>query len=75
MKLATIYQRERANRAAIMIQRWFREFQKRKLQSRRYWYMLRGIFKFKYTLRKFRDRMDKRLRDFEALVTRSIVRI
>lgn len=37
--------------------------------------MLRGIFKFKYSLRKFRDRMEKRMRDFQALVTRSAIKI
>jgi IQ calmodulin-binding motif len=75
VKLATIYHRDRANKAAIRIQRWFREFQRRQLQSRRYWYMLRGVFKFKYSLRKFRDRMEKRMRDFESLVTRSAIKI
>jgi hypothetical protein len=58
-----------------LIQRWYREFQKRQLTSRRYWYMLRGVFKFKYFLRKFRDRMEKRARDFDALINRSALKI
>lgn len=75
VKLATIYHRDRANQAAILIQRWYREFQKKQLTSRRYWYMLRGVFKFKYFLRKFRDRMERRARDFDALINRSALKI
>jgi IQ calmodulin-binding motif len=75
MKLAAIYHRDRANRAATRIQRWFREFQYRQQQSRRYWLMLRGVFKFKYFLRKFRDNMDQRVKDFETLIRRSATKI
>jgi IQ calmodulin-binding motif len=37
--------------------------------------MLRGAFKFKWFLRKFRNRIEKRARDFEALINRSAVKI
>lgn len=37
--------------------------------------MLRGVFKFKYFLRKFRDRRDKRAREFELLINRSALKI
>ena len=75
MKLATLYHKDRANRAAIRIQRWYREFQKRQLKSRKYWYMLRGAFKFKWFLRKFRNKMEKRVRDFELLINTSATKI
>ena len=37
--------------------------------------MLRGVFKFKYFLRKFRDRMTLRIREFDALINRSALKI
>lgn len=37
--------------------------------------MLRGVFKFKYFLRKFRDRMEKRLKDFDILINKSALKI
>ena len=37
--------------------------------------MLRGVFKFKWFLRKFRNRMEKRIRDFEILVNKSAIKI
>jgi hypothetical protein len=37
--------------------------------------MLRGVFKFKYFLRKFRDRMERRARDFDALINMSALKI
>jgi hypothetical protein len=59
----------------VKIQRWWREFQKRQQKSRQYWYMLRGVFKFKWFLRKFRDRMEKRIKDFEILINKSATKI
>jgi len=37
--------------------------------------MLRGVFKFKYFLRKFRDRMNLRMREFDSLINRSALKI
>lgn len=37
--------------------------------------MLRGVFKFKWFLRKFRDRMEKRIRDFDNLINQSATKI
>jgi hypothetical protein len=37
--------------------------------------MLRGVFKFKYFLRKFRDRMDRRAREFEKVINLSALKI
>lgn len=37
--------------------------------------MLRGVFKFKWFLRKFRDRMEKRIRDFDILINTSATKI
>ena len=37
--------------------------------------MLRGVFKFKWFLRKFRDRMEKRIRDFDHLINSSATKI
>lgn len=75
MKLASIYHRDRQVRAAIVLQRWFREFQMRRLTSKRYWYMLRGVFKFKYFLRKFRDRIAKEKRELSILLNTSALKI
>lgn len=37
--------------------------------------MLRGVFKFKWFLRKFRDRIEKRIRDFDTLINSSATKI
>ena len=37
--------------------------------------MLRGVFKFKWFLRKFRDRMEKRIKDFDLLINTSATKI
>ena len=37
--------------------------------------MLRGVFKFKYFLRKFRDRMDKRIKDLHFRINSSALKI
>jgi hypothetical protein len=37
--------------------------------------MLRGVFKFKWFLRKFRDRMEKRIKDFDYLINSSAIKI
>lgn len=74
-KLAQIYHRDRAYRAAVYIQRWYRDIRYRRSKSRRYWLMLRGIFKFKYSLRKGRDFREKKLKEFEELIRVSATKI
>ena len=37
--------------------------------------MLSGVFKFKWFLRKFRDRMEKRIKDFDLLINSSATKI
>jgi hypothetical protein len=75
VKLASIYHHDRQVRAAIVLQRWFREFRMRRQISKRYWYMLRGVFKFKYFLRKFRDRIEKQKRELNILLNTSALKI
>ena len=37
--------------------------------------MLRGVFKFKCFIRKFRDRMEKCIKDFDLLINTSATKI
>jgi hypothetical protein len=37
--------------------------------------MLRGVFKFKWFLRKFRDRIERRIREFDNLINISATKI